>query len=132
MNILIYVLIGFVVQMIDGALGMAYGVSANAFILATGVPPALASASVHFAEMFVTGISGTNHFRLGNVDAALFKRLVIPGSIGGIVGAYILSNVSLSWLKPVIAVYLLAMGVRIIWLALRGASTRNRLEGKWI
>ena len=77
-------LVGFVAQMIDGALGMAYGVSSNTFLLSMGVPPAIASASVHIAEMFTTGISGLSHFRLGNVDAEVFKRLIVPGVLGGV------------------------------------------------
>ena len=68
LNILLFVLVGFVAQMIDGALGMAYGVSSNTFLLSLGIPPAAASASVHMAEVVTTGISGISHWKLGNVD----------------------------------------------------------------
>ena len=82
LNILLYILVGFVAQMIDGALGMAYGVSSNTFLLSLGIPPAAASASVHMAEVVTTGISGFSHWRLGNVDWKLVRRLLIPGVIG--------------------------------------------------
>ena len=78
LTILLYVLVGFAAQMIDGALGMAYGVSSNTFLLSLGIPPAAASASVHMAEVVTTGVSGASHWRLGNVDWGLVKRLLIP------------------------------------------------------
>lgn len=117
-TILLYVLVGFVAQMIDGALGMAYGVSSNTFLLSLGIPPAAASASVHMAEVVTTGISGFSHWRLGNVDWKLVKRLLIPGVLGGIAGAYILTSIDGNILKPYIAAYLLFMGGLIIYKAL--------------
>lgn len=116
-TILMYVLVGFVAQMIDGALGMAYGVSSNTFLLSLGIPPAAASASVHMAEVVTTGISGFSHWRLGNVDWKLVKRLLIPGVLGGIAGAYILTSIDGNILKPWIAAYLLFMGGLIIYKA---------------
>ncbi len=89
-NILIFILVGFIAQSIDGALGMAYGVSSNTFLLSIGISPAAASASVHMAEVVTTGISGFSHWQLGNVDRSLIKRLLIPGMIGGVLGAYCL------------------------------------------
>jgi uncharacterized membrane protein YfcA len=83
LNILLFVLVGFTAQMIDGALGMAYGISSNTFLLSLGIPPAAASASVHMAEVVTTGVSGISHWRLGNIDWNLVKRLLIPGVIGG-------------------------------------------------
>ena len=117
LNILIYVLVGFVAQMIDGALGMAYGVSSNTFLLSLGIPPAAASASVHMAEVVTTGVSGFSHWRLGNVDWKLVKRLLIPGVLGGIAGAYILTSIDGNIIKPWIAAYLLFMGGLIIYKA---------------
>jgi uncharacterized membrane protein YfcA len=114
LSILLYVLVGFVAQMIDGALGMAYGVSSNTFLLSIGIPPAAASASVHMAEVVTTGISGFSHWRLGNIDWKLVKRLLLPGVIGGIAGAYLLTSISGDVIKPYISAYLLIMGIVIL------------------
>jgi uncharacterized membrane protein YfcA len=114
LNIAIFVVVGFIAQMIDGALGMAYGVSSTTFLLSLGVPPAVASASVHTAEVFTTGVSGFSHFRLGNIDGTVWKKLVIPGVIGGIVGAYVLSSVPGDVIKPFVSIYLLIMGIVIL------------------
>ncbi len=114
-NILIFVIVGFVAQMIDGALGMAYGVSSTAFLLSIGIPPAAASASVHIAEVFTTGASGFSHWKFGNVDKKLIKKLIIPGIIGGILGAYILTSIPGKTIKPFISAYLLIMGILIIY-----------------
>jgi uncharacterized membrane protein YfcA len=111
--------VGFLAQLIDGALGMAYGVSSTTFLLSIGVSPAAASASVHTAEIFTTGVSGWSHWRLGNVDTALFKRLIIPGILGGVAGAYILSAAPGDIIKPYVAAYLLFMGLLILVRALR-------------
>ncbi|MBN2045056.1 MAG: sulfite exporter TauE/SafE family protein [Anaerolineales bacterium] len=115
----LFFLVGFLAQIIDGALGMAYGVSANSFLLGFGLPPALASASVHTAEVFTTAISGFSHWRFGNIDKQIIKRLAFTGVIGGVIGAYLLSNIDGSAVKPWVAVYLLAMGIRILVKAFR-------------
>jgi hypothetical protein len=117
LSIFVYMLVGFVAQIIDGALGMAYGVSSNTFLLSLGLPPAAASASVHMAEVVTTAVSGASHWKLGNVDWKLVRRLLIPGVIGGVAGAYILTSVDGNLIKPYIAVYLLLMGVVIIYKA---------------
>jgi uncharacterized protein len=117
-EILLYVAIGFVAQMIDGAIGMAYGVTATSVLLSSGVPPATASACVHAAETFTTGASGLAHWKLGNVDRKLLWRLAVPGAIGGAIGAYVLSGFDGEVLKPYIAIYLLLLGLVIIWKAL--------------
>ena len=116
-SILVYVLVGFIAQMIDGALGMAYGVSSNTFLLSLGIPPAAASASVHMAEVVTTGISGFSHWKLGNVDWKLVRRLLIPGVLGGMAGAYILTSIDGEIIKPYIAAYLLFMGGLIVYKA---------------
>jgi uncharacterized membrane protein YfcA len=124
LNVALYALFGFVAQLIDGALGMAYGVSSTTLLLGMGVPPASASASVHTAEMFTTFVSGISHFRLGNVNKRLFIMLAIPGVIGGIMGAYVLSLETFGRLvKPYISVYLIIMGAVIIFKALRRAAS---------
>lgn len=116
-SILIYVLVGFVAQTIDGALGMAYGVSSNTFLLSVGIPPAAASASVHMAEVVTTGISGFAHWKLGNVDWKLVRRLLITGVLGGVAGAYLLTSIDGDIIKPYIAAYLLLMGGLILYKA---------------
>lgn len=116
-SILVYVLVGFLAQMIDGALGMAYGVSSNTFLLSLGIPPAAASASVHMAEVVTTGISGFSHWKLGNVDWKLVRRLLLPGVLGGMAGAYILTSIDGDIIKPYIAAYLLFMGGLIVYKA---------------
>jgi uncharacterized protein len=118
--LLLYILFGFVAQMIDGALGMAYGVSSTTLLLSLGVPPVSASASVHTAEVFTTFVSGISHFRLGNVEKGVFVRLAIPGVIGGVLGAWVLSLDTLGGLiKPAISCYLIVMGIVIIRKSLR-------------
>ena len=117
LTFLLYVLVGFAAQMIDGALGMAYGVSSNTFLLSLGIPPAAASASVHMAEVVTTGISGFSHWKLGNVDWKLVRRLLIPGVIGGVLGAYLLTSIDGNFIKPYISAYLLVMGGVIIYKA---------------
>lgn len=105
---------GFVAQLIDGALGMAYGVTASSLLLAFGVPPAVGSATVHAAECFTTGASGLSHHAFDNIDRTLFRRLVLPGIVGAVMGAYILSSFPGESLKPWVAAYLLIMGVVIV------------------
>jgi uncharacterized protein len=111
--------VGLFAQVVDGALGMAYGVTSTSFLLSIGVAPAAASASVHIAEVFTTGFSGLSHWKLGNVNKALFKRLVIPGVIGAVVGAYILTSLDGKVLRPWISSYLLIMGLYILLKAFR-------------
>lgn len=95
---------------------MAYGVSSNAFFLSLGVPPAIASACIHTSEVFTTGVSGVSHFKFGNVDKKIFFRLLIPGVIGGVLGAYILTELPGGKIKPFISLYLLIMG---LWILIR-------------
>lgn len=113
-DILVFVFFGFVAQMIDGCLGMAYGVSSTTFFLSHGVPPAIASACVHISEVFTTAASGISHFKFGNVDRNIFLRLLIPGVIGGVAGAYILTELPGDKIKPFVSLYLLIMGVIIL------------------
>lgn len=113
-TILIFVVVGFAAQMIDGSLGMAYGISCSSFLMATGVTPVLASASVHVAEVFTTASSGFFHWKLGNFDKKLFRRLAIPGVLGAIAGAFLLSNFDGKIIQPYISAYLLFMGLVLI------------------
>ncbi len=120
-DILLYVAVGFVAQMVDGAIGMAYGLMSSSVLLSMGIPPATASACVHAAETFTTAASGASHWKLGNVDFKLVRRLAIPGAIGGAIGAYVLSNIDGNQIKPFVAAYLLLMGIYILSKALRAS-----------
>jgi uncharacterized membrane protein YfcA len=117
-DVLLYVIIGFVAQMIDGAIGMAYGVTTTSVLLSLGVAPAAASACVHAAETFTTGASGIAHWRIGNIDRKLLLRLAAPGMIGGAIGAYVLAELPGETLRPYVSAYLLLLGVFIVWKAL--------------
>jgi hypothetical protein len=108
------ILVGFIAQIIDGALGMAYGVTSTSVLLSLGIPPAPASASVHTAEVFTTLTSGISHLKFKNVDKKLFKKLLIPGIIGGALGAYSLTFVPVEIIKPLVSLYLLIMGLLIL------------------
>lgn len=119
------VAVGFFAQVVDGALGMAYGVTATTFLLATGASPAAASASVHIAEVFTTGISGMAHVKFGNVNKQLFVRLLVPGIIGSALGAVLVTQIDGSMFKPFISVYLLLLGVYILSKAFRKLRPRT-------
>lgn len=108
--------------MIDGALGMAFGQISSTLLIALGVPPAAASAGVHTAETFTTAVSGISHVAHRNVDWRLFFRLVIPGVIGGVLGAYVLTSVDASVAKPFVLVYLTALGLYLFY---RGVMHRH-------
>ena len=117
-SILPFVAVGFLAQLVDGALGMAFGVITNTLLISVlGVPPARASASVHIVECFTTAASGVSHIAHGNIDWRLFSRLVIPGVIGGISGAYLLSNIDAGVARPFVMAYLAGIGVYLIWRA---------------
>jgi uncharacterized membrane protein YfcA len=114
-DLLPYLAAGFVAQMIDGALGMAYGVISSSLLVGVlGVPPAQASASVHLAEVFTTGASGVSHALFRNVDWSLFRRLALPGIAGGIAGAYIITNIDASLARPIVMAYLLLIGLSLV------------------
>jgi uncharacterized protein len=115
------VAVGLLAQTVDGALGMAYGITSSSFLLASGASPAVASASVHIAEVFTTGVSGIAHIRFGNVDKRLFLRLLVPGIVGATAGAWLVSSVDGAMLKPFITVYLLLMGLYILSKVFRAA-----------
>src|SRR6266545_7941870 len=103
--------VGFVAQLIDGALGMAYGVLTNTAMLAIGLPPAQASALVHTAEIFTTGASAASHIYHRNVDWRLVARLGVAGVLGAILGAWILSNIDVTAARRFVYAYLLIMGL---------------------
>jgi len=111
---LIFALVGFLAQMIDGGLGMGFGVTANTILISLGIPPAVSSASVHTSEIFTSGFSSFFHWKAGNVEKELFWRLVITGVIGGVTGAYLLSSINGDYVKPFIALYLFFLGFAIV------------------
>lgn len=113
--ILPFIAIGFAAQLVDGALGMAFGVICNVLLVAiVGVAPARASANVHIVETFTTAVSGISHALHGNIDRKLFVRLLVPGLIGGVTGAYVLTSVDGSVVKPFVLAYLVAMGIYLL------------------
>ena len=109
-----FILIGLGAQLVDGALGMAFGLVSSSVLLSMGLPPAQVSASVHTAEVFTTGASGVSHLMAGNVDRRLFVRLAIPGAIGGAVGAYGLTQLPGDIIRPLIYLYLLVLAIVIL------------------
>jgi uncharacterized protein len=123
-----FVLGGFIAQMIDGSLGMAYGVSASTFLLSFGISPAASSASVHTAEIFTSGVSGLTHLRFQNVNKKLFKSLLIPGMLGAVAGAYLLYSLEAYnyILRPMVAIYTLLLGVAIVRKALLMQMKKRR------
>ncbi|WP_338148318.1 sulfite exporter TauE/SafE family protein [Neoroseomonas eburnea] len=105
---------GFVAQFVDGAIGMAGGVTASAFLLSAGVPPAVVSAGVHTAKIGTAIPSGLAHWRLGHVDMKLMRRLAVPGMIGGVAGALVASYLPVELLKPAVSIYLVVMGFAVL------------------
>lgn len=122
---LLYVAVGFAAQLIDGALGMAFGLVSTSVMLSAGVPPATASACTHAAEMFTTAASGAAHWRFGNIDWKLVRRLALPGVVGGALGAYVLSELPGDAVRPYVSAYLLVLSVLIIARALRNSIERT-------
>nr|WP_281170607.1 sulfite exporter TauE/SafE family protein [Hymenobacter norwichensis] len=125
----IFVAIGFGAQLIDGLLGMGYGVVTAISLMSLNIAPAAVSASIHTAEMFASGASGYHHYRFGNVNKKLFKVLLIPGVLGAITGAYLLATFGeeyAKYVKPFLAVYLLLLGIRIISKAFTKPGPRKK------
>jgi uncharacterized protein len=113
-----FIAVGFFAQLVDGALGMAFGVITNTLLVGVlGLPPAQASAKVHVVEVFTTAMSGLNHFFHGNIEWPLFWRLLLPGMIGGIAGAFLLTSIDGGVIKPFVLGYLIIVG---LWLLARG------------
>jgi len=118
-DLLPFIAIGFAAQLVDGALGMAFGVISSTLLVSIGVPPAAASAGVHVVETFTTGVSGISHVLHRNVRWKLFLRLVIPGIAGGVLGAYVLANVDAAVARPLVLTYLAGVGLWLLWRGLR-------------
>jgi uncharacterized membrane protein YfcA len=118
-DLALFAAVGFAAQLIDGAIGMGYGVIASSVLVATGLPPAVASAAVHVTKI-PTGIaSALSHWKFGNIDWAVCRHLILPGIIGGIVGASVIALLPLNVIRPLAALYLGFMGIVVILRALR-------------
>jgi len=119
-RLMVFALAGLVGQLVDGALGMAFGVTTSTVLLTNGFSPAVASASVHLAEVGTTLTSGVAHWRFGNVSWPLVRRIGIPGAVGAFAGATVLTSVTGEWLKPTVAAVLLGLGLVVIVRSIRG------------
>ncbi len=125
-TLVLVTVVGLAAQLVDGSLGMSYGVTSTTFLLLLGATPAAASATVHFAEIGTTLASAASHSRFGNVDWKLVAKLGIPGAVGSFAGAHLLSRLSTSLTKPLMAVLLLALGVYLLArFTLRGFDGRH-------
>lgn len=123
-------LVGAIAQLIDGSLGMAYGVTSTTLLVAAGIAPAAASASVHFAEIGTTLASGISHHKLGNVDWRIVRVLAVPGALGAFAGATILTNLPADVAKPVVATILLTLGFYVLYRFLRLGGRRPEFKGR--
>jgi len=123
-----FILIGLGAQLVDGALGMAFGLVSSSVLLSMGIPPTAVSASVHTAEVFTTGASGVSHLVAGNVDKRLFLRLALPGAMGGALGAYVLTQLPGDAIRPFIYAYLLLLAVFILLRAAERMVPRQEVK----
>ena len=121
---IVFALIGFLAQIVDGALGMAYGVISSTILVATGIPPAQASAAIHAAEMFTTAASGSSHLYHRNIDWRLFWRLAPFGVVGGCLGAFVLTSVDASVARPFVTIYLGVIGAYLLFRSFRKVPSR--------
>lgn len=125
-RLIVLAFIGLIAQLVDGSLGMAYGVTSTSMLLMFGIAPAVASASVHMAEVVTTAASGISHLKFGNVDKQAMLKLIIPGSIGAFVGACFLSNLPGDLVKPYVSLFLLALGFFVIYRFLFKNNTKRQ------
>ncbi|HEY5858132.1 MAG TPA: sulfite exporter TauE/SafE family protein, partial [Aldersonia sp.] len=113
-TVVLIALVGFAAQLVDGSLGMAYGVTTTTLLLAIGTSPAAASATVHLAEIGTTLLSGASHWKFGNVDWKVVRKIAIPGAVGAFLGATVLSKLSTEAAAPLMAIILLSLGIYIL------------------
>lgn len=129
-NLIVLGIVGLVAQLIDGSLGMAYGVTSSTLLLATGIAPATASAAVHFSEIGTTLVSGFSHHKLGNVDWRTVGIIAIPGGVGAFAGATVLSSLPAEVAKPWVAGILLVLGLYVVWRFLALGGRRPEFKGR--
>ena len=132
-DIFYFILAGFTAQMIDGALGMAYGVTATTFLTSVGINPVFATASVHSSEIFTSGVSGYMHLKFGNVNSRLFKIVLIPGVVGAALGAFLLTQVAeldivATYMVPGISIYTAILGILILRKALTKRTKKKPVK----
>lgn len=128
----VFALIGFIAQFIKGSIGMAFGVISSSFLLSLGIPPVLVSASVHTASIATTAATGLSHVFFKNIDLRLFRRLLIPGIISSILGAYVLTRIPLEIARPIIGAYLLSMGLMILLRATHHIASTKKVPELFI
>lgn len=128
-EIIVFFLIGGLAQLVDGALGMAFGVISTSLLLSFGITPAVTSATVHVCKIATGAASGFSHLALGNVDHRLLLQLALPGAIGAMVGAYVLTTLPVEIARPLVAVYLFIMGILILRRALRQKAAADEAVG---
>jgi uncharacterized protein len=127
----LYLVIGIIAQMVDGTLGMGYGATTTSFLLANGVPPVVSSTAIHIAEMFTTGTSTIANHKFGNINKKLAYYLIIPGVIGSILGATVLSNfIDQDKIKPFVAIYMIILASIILRKGLRTNTTAKKKKTK--
>lgn len=130
-SLIVLALIGLAAQLVDGSLGMAYGVTSSTLLVAWGISPAMASGSVHLAEVGTTLISGLSHWRFGNIDWKVVLRLGVPGAVGAFIGATVLSNISTELGRPVMSTILLVLGaLLLVRFAFRGVGSPKSNIGR--
>ncbi|MGL4820686.1 MAG: sulfite exporter TauE/SafE family protein [Bacilli bacterium] len=122
-RLLIILIVGFFAQLVDGALGMSYGLTSTTLLLTIGLAPAIASATVHFSEMFTTSASALMHLRFGNVDRKTLWSVVPTGVVGAFLGAFTISFVPVQYMKPAIALFLFSLGLLLLWRLAGGRQT---------
>jgi len=129
-SLLVFLTIGFFAQFIDGTVGMGYGAFSASLLIGMGIMPALASASIHTAEVFTTLFSGVSHLRFGNVKKEWLLLLIIPGAVGGGLGAWFLASIPGSTMRPFVAGFLLIMGALMLYRFIppKKVSSRSRLS----
>lgn len=128
-SLIVLALVGLLAQLVDGSLGMAYGVTSSTLLVASGISPAMASGSVHLAEVGTTFLSGASHWRFGNIDWAIVLKLGLPGGIGAFIGAGVLSNMSTQFARPWMALILFTLGLLLLIRFSIGGALR-KAEGK--
>ena len=129
-NLLVLATVGLFAQLVDGSLGMAYGVTSSTMLIAVGIAPSAASAAVHLSEVGTTLVSGAAHWRLGNIDWRIVSIIAVPGGIGAFIGATLLSNLDADTAIPIVSVILLVLGVYVLWRFLALGGRRPQFKGR--